>query len=523
MNRRMVGQKGFPSVSPCLTFLKALLENFSISESAFASVAILILAISACAPGPDYVRPEVPVPTAYREGAPWKEARPADELPKGPWWRIFGDSRLTGLLSKISTENLDLAAAASRIEQARAAAGIAGAGTRPSITFDPSAQRARLADDFSTGGKGETTTTLRAPVDMSYELDFFGRVKNSVKAAESNLAASKADYQNLLLSLQADAARDYFSLRALDAQIQFLDRTYNLRQRSLELINTQYKYGRVSRLDLARAKAELASARADRAALTQQRSAREHALAVLLGENPSSFSLKPDPLDLDEHVPALSPGLPSSLLERRPDIAAAERRLMAANARIKAANAVFFPSIRLTGNAGYASQELGSLFNWGNRTWALGPFLSLPLFDGGKNKAGLELARAQWDEAVALYRKQVLLAFSEVEDSLSDLESLSIQFDALRQTFASARKASDLTDKLYRAGDVSYLEVVISERTVLAAQVQAVRVLGQRLQASATLIKALGGGWKDETAAGPRGPDSQPAGSDNPPKFPRTE
>jgi multidrug efflux system outer membrane protein len=443
------------------------------------------------------------VPAIYREGAPWKEAQPSDDLPKGPWWKIFGDGELDSLEDRIRSTNQDLKAAAARIAQARARVRSVDSDRLPSVYLNPSAERRRTADDLSSSGAGQVTTILRAPLDMSYELDLFGRVKQSVEAARSDLEATQADYENLLLSLQAEVAVNYFALRTLDAEVQLLDRTMKLRLKNFELVQTLYENGQVSRLDLARAQAELASASADMAALSRLRAAREHSLAVLAGESPSVFSLPPRALELTRPIPSVSPGLPSSLLERRPDIAAAERRLMAANARIGVAKAVFFPSISLTGNAGFASDEIGTLFQWENRTWAIGPFLSLPLFDGGKNQAGLELARARWEEAVARYRQQVLVAFSEVEDALSDLHFLSTQLDALKQAVTSARLAAELTGKRYRAGRVSYLEVVISERTVLAAEVLAVRALGQRLQTSVTLIKALGGGWEEEKETGP--------------------
>jgi len=461
------------------------------------------LAVTGCASGPAYVRPEVEISPAYREGAPWKEASPADDLPKGPWWEIFGDGELNSLEERARAANQDLKAAAARIEQARANVRGVDAGRLPSISLNPSAERRRTADDLSPSGRAQVTTTLRAPLDMSYELDLFGRVKRSVEAARSELEASQADYENLLLSLQAEVADTYIALRTLDSEVQLLERTLKLRGKNYELVKTLYENGQVSRLDLARAQSELASASADMAAASRLRAAREHSLAVLVGENPSVFSLLPRALELTGTIPSVSPGLPSSLLERRPDIAAAERRLMAANSRIGVAEAVFFPSISLTGSAGFASDEIGTLFQWENRTWALGPFLSLPLFDGGRNQAGLNLARARWEEAVAKYRQQILVAFSEVEDALSDLRFLSTQFDALKQAVASARQAADLTDKRYRAGRVSYLEVVVSERTALAAEVLAVRALGQRLQTSVILVKALGGGWEQDKDTGP--------------------
>jgi len=270
-----------------------------------------------------------------------------------------------------------------------------------------------------------------------------------------------------------------------------------LRRQNLRLVDSLFRNGQVSRLDVARAETELATAEADAAGLRRRRAGFEHALAVLVGEAAANFSLPPAPLDLEP--PAVAPSLPSFLLERRPDIAAAERQMMAANARIGVARAAFFPVVSLTGSAGWASDELSSLFNWGNRAWALGPFISLPVFDAGRNRAGLEGARAAWEESVANYRQQVLVAFSEVEDALSDLHHLTVQAAALQQAAASARDAAELSGKRYRAGLVSYLEVVISERSALFAEQLATQIQGQRLQASVSLIKALGGGWESRS------------------------
>ncbi|UCF30861.1 MAG: efflux transporter outer membrane subunit [bacterium] len=471
-------------------------------RSRLALFAVLVLALAGCTVGQEYRRPELSVPKTYREGAPWKEAEPSDTLPKGRWWSMFSDAGLDDLQDRARKANQDLQAALARIEQARSALQAVGSGIYPRLDLNPSAERKRTAEDLSSTGSGLTSTTLRTPLDLSYEVDLWGRVRRSVEAARTEFEASQADFENILLALQADVARSYFSLRTLDAEIDLLGRTVDLRRKNLELVQSLFRNGQVSRLDLARAETELANTTADLAALRRLRASTEHALAVLAGEPASGFRVPAMPLDLDAQPPAVYPGIPSSLLERRPDIAAAERRLMAANARIGVAEAAFFPSIRLTGSAGYASDELSSLFSWDNRTWSLGPFLSLPVFDGGRNRSGLNLARARWEEAVARYRKQVLVAFAEVEDALSDLRNLDVQSQAQRQAMTSARQASELSGKRYRAGLVSYLEVVVSERTALASELLAVRVLGLRLQASVTLIKALGGGWEDASGAG---------------------
>jgi multidrug efflux system outer membrane protein len=457
----------------------------------------LAISLTACTLGPDYRRPEVTVTPAWREDAPWKEAAPADAISREAWWQIYGDPTLNDLQERARTANQDLKAAVARVDQARAAARISKADLLPRVDLDPALSRGRTPDALAPLEHGFTSTVLNVPFDLSYEVDLWGRVRRSVEAATAEYQATAADFENIRLTLHADVARNYFALRALDAEIDLLQRTVELRRQNLRLVDSLFRNGQVSRLDLSRAETELATAEADMAGLRRRRAGFEHALAVLVGEAVANFSLPPAPLDLEP--PGIAPDLPSHLLERRPDIAAAERLMMAANARIGVAKTAFFPVISLTGSAGWASDELSTLFNWGNRAWALGPFISLPVFDAGRNRAGLEGARAVWEESVANYRQQVLVAFSEVEDALSDLQHLADQSAALQQAVASARDAEELSGKRYRAGLVSYLEVVISERSALLAEQLATQVQGQRLQASVSLIKALGGGWDERT------------------------
>jgi multidrug efflux system outer membrane protein len=438
----------------------------------------------------------VQVPPAYREEAPWKEATPADALDKGPWWRIYGDPVLGELQERALAENQDLKAAIARVDQARALARISESGLYPRIDLDPSVQRGRSSADLN-GGKANTRTTLRVPLDLGYEIDLWGRVRRSVEASTAQYEASQAEMQNVLLTLQTDVTRNYFNLRSLDAQLDLLRRTIELRSRNLQLVTSLFNNGQVGRLDVATAETELANAQAETAALKRQRTTTEHALAVLVGEPAANFTLPLPPPNLEVRPPGIAAGLPSALLERRPDIAAAERQMIAANARIGIAKAAFFPAVSLTGSAGYASNELSRLFEWDNRTWSLGPFVTLPVFDAGSNRAKLTQAEAAWQESVASYRQQVLIAFREVEDSLADIRILAEQAEAQQRALTAARKAAELSGKRYRAGLVSYLEVVVSERTALAIELLANQVLEQRFQASVSLIKALGGGWHD--------------------------
>ncbi|WP_305042250.1 efflux transporter outer membrane subunit [Geoalkalibacter sp.] len=461
-----------------------------------ALIGLTALLLGACTLGPAYQRPEVMTPPVYREDAPWKQATPADALPKDAWWRLYGDPTLDDLQERARIANQDVRAALARLERARAAARISEADLLPRLDLDPSVQRGRTPEDLAPGRGAFTATALHVPFDLSYEIDLWGRVRRSVEAAGAEYQASAADLHNLLLIVHAEVARSYFGLRTLDAEIALLERTLELRAQNLRLVESLFKNGQVGRLDVARAETELASARSEEAGLRRLRAQFEHALAVLAGEPPAGLVLAAAPLDLEP--PAIAPGLPSALLERRPDVAAAERRMAAANARIGVAQTAFFPAVRLTGSAGWGSSELSSLFSWDNRAWGLGPALSLPIFDAGRNRAGLEQAQALHEEAVALYRQSLLIAFREVEDALSDLRHLAEQYDAESTATRSAREAAELSGKRYRAGLVSYLEVVDAERTALASERAATRILGQRLQAGVSLIKALGGGWSDE-------------------------
>lgn len=454
---------------------------------------LLALALTGCTLGPNYVKPDAPAPLSFKEGAPWSEANPQDQLAKGAWWKLYRDPALNELQDRAAAANQQLKAAVARLDQARALAGLSRAEQTPRLDLDPRAQRGRFTAEQSGLKTGRTANSFSLPLDLSYEVDLWGRVRRSVEAATATAEASAADLETVRLSLHAEVARSYFALRALDAEIALLQRTIELRQEALFLVQTRFANGVVSELDVARAETELASTEAEKIGLSQRRGELEHALALLLGEAPANFTLAATPLDL----PPLSvaPGLPSQLLERRPDVAAAERQMAAANARIGIAKTAFFPAIRLTGSAGYQSGEIASLFDWSSRAWALGPAISLPIFDGGRNSANLERAEAAHEEAVANYRQQLLVAFGEVEDGLLGLRALSEQAEVQQRAVQAAQKAAELSDKRYRAGRVSYLEVVDAQRTALQSERAAVQILGQRLQTSVLLIKALGGGW----------------------------
>jgi len=456
-------------------------------------MAFSALLLTACTVGPAYHPPEPAMPAAWQESGPWRPAEPRDEVPRGAWWMVFGDPDLNRLEEQAMADNPGLRIASARVAQARAALGASRAEWLPRLDLAPSASRSRITFEQFGISEGITFNDFNFPLDLNYELDLWGRVRNSVKAAGAEAQASLADYRSGRLSLQAEVARTWFSLRAADSESILLQRAIDLRRENLKLVRSRYEAGETGKLDLTRAETELASAEAETKAVARGRASLVHALAVLTGQPASNFALPESPLELA--APAIAPGLPASLLERRPDVAAAERRMAAANARIGVAKAAFFPEVRLFGSAGFNSGEASDLFSWDSRTWALGPSISLPVFDGGRNRAGLRRAEAVWNETAADYRRTVLAAIGEVEDGLSGLRYLGGQAESLEKAVEAAEEAAGLSRKRYRAGLVSYLEVVDAERSMLLFQRQAARILGQRLETSAFLIKALGGGW----------------------------
>ncbi len=454
-----------------------------------------------CALGPDYQRPELDPPAAYRhapqsgkESLPLEAAIPADHLPKGEWWKLYGDPLLDDLQARTALGNQELRGALARLEQARAAARIIDADLLPRLDLQASAQRGRTPEDFSPLGGATTATTINLPLNLAYELDLWGRLRRQSEAAGADFAASTAELENFKLLLHGEVARAYFALRVLDQELELLNQTVGLRADNLRLVKSRFVNGLADRLDLSRAETESAGAEAETIALRQQRAEIEHALALLLGESSSRLTL--DTHAFAPEIPTLAPGLPATLLQRRPDVAAAERRLMAASARIGMAEATFFPAIRLTGAAGYGSTELGNLLSRGNTLWNLAGQLSQPLFDGGRNRARLEQSQAAYEENLAAYRQTILKAFKEVDDALVALKLLAEKQAAQQRALAAARQSVELSHHRYRAGLVSYLEVIESERSALTLERATLLTTGQQLQAHLALVKALGGGWQ---------------------------
>ncbi|WP_407642451.1 efflux transporter outer membrane subunit [Caballeronia arvi] len=474
------------------------------------SLMAALMLVAGCSLAPTYEKPDVNAPSAYKEtpalqaseAGRWKTAQPSEEMLRGEWWTIFGDATLNDLEKQAQDANQNLKAAAARVKEARGINQSARAGLFPTLDagFGPTREKFSPASQFlPPDGNVPAQTLWRAQASVSYEVDLFGRVSNTVQAANADTQQSEALFRSVQLALQADVAQNYFNLRELDAEADVYTRTVQLREEALKLVQKRFNEGDISELDLARAKSELATARSEAMTVQRLRAASEHSLAVLLGKAPAEFAMAADPLrPVTIRVP---PGLPSALLERRPDVAAAERAMAAANARIGVAKAAFFPSLTLTGSGGFESATLGDLFKWSSRTFLLGPFagtaLNIPIFDGGRRKGNLANARAIYEEDVASYRQQVLVAFREVEDNLSDLRILEDQTATQDDAVKASVRAAQLSRTQYTEGAVNYLDVIDAERTVLQTQRSSVQLRGAQAISTVNLIRALGGGWGD--------------------------
>jgi multidrug efflux system outer membrane protein len=458
--------------------------------------------LAGCTVGPDYQRPApaAPLPPDWH----WQAAQPSDELSKGPWWHLFRDDQLNRLEDAATAQNQDLKAAVARVDEARARARLQGASFFPTANFAPSYTRTQLPKDnpqYATipipniDQRNLPYNSFSVPLNLSYEVDLWGRVRRSFEAAKAEAQASLADYQNVLLVLQSDVAVEYFTLREYDAEIQILNDTATARAESVRINKVRVQAGRATNVDVAQAQTDLTNAQASLADVAQRRAETQDALAVLCGVNPSDQILAPHALAVEEAPPVVPVGLPASLLERRPDIAESERTMQAQNASIGVAYAAFFPRVTLTGSGGYLSARATDLFTWPNTVWSYGPQVSLPIFDGGQNLSNLQAARANYNEAVARYRSTVLGSVRDVEDALADLRFLTQENDALRQSVQSSRQATDLEKKRFLVGQTNYTDVIVSDETRLATERNRAQVRGQQFYATVRLIKALGGGW----------------------------
>jgi NodT family efflux transporter outer membrane factor (OMF) lipoprotein len=444
--------------------------------------------------GPDYVRPTAPTTPSYKDAGSWKPAEPRDHASRGKWWEIFGDPQLNVLEEQVDVSNQNVLAAEAQYRQAQAIVQQARAGLFPTVGGTASMSRSQspnLANRpvNSTAPVNNYTLSL----DATWEVDLWGRVRRQLEGSEATAQATAADLESVRLASQTQLAQSYFLLRVADAQKRLLDDTAAAFERSLQLTQNRYAAGVAAKVDVVQAETQLRSTQAQAIEVGVQRAALENAIAVLIGQPPATFSLPPAPLTaVSPHIPI---GLPSELLERRPDIAAAERQVAAANAQIGVAQAAFYPSLTLTGSGGFRSSDLGDLLSRPSRFWAVGPALAQVLFDGGLRRAVSDQAKAAYDAQVAAYRQTVLTGFQEVEDNVAALRILEQEALVQDQAVGLARQSVELTTNQYKAGIVSYLNVVAVQTVALNNERTAIGILGQRLTASVLLVKALGGGW----------------------------
>lgn len=483
--------------------------------------------ISACTVGPDYARPDIETPAVYKENEGWKRAEPADLLDPGPWWRVYHDDALDALQRELAVNNLNIRIAESQFRQAQAVLAASRANLFPTLGASADVNRSQIPDPLTglnrqpvqlpaqrVGPFGilqvrppaiqpptiefDPRTQHNLSLNSSWEIDLWGRVRRQVEANQANLDASAADLQAMRLSMQAQLARLYFTLRTNDTLQDKLHQGVAAYEQSLKLTENRYQAGVTSRADVLQAKTQLKSAQAQALDLQIQRAQLEHAIAVLLGKAPAQYRFPVAPLT-DPVIPVIPPGLPSTLLERRRDIAAAERRVAAANAQIGIAQAAYYPNLTLSASGGYQSSSLGDLISLPNRFWSIGPRMALGIFDGGLRKSQVEQATAILDATADNYRLTVLSAFQEVEDQLIALRVLEAEAATQRETEDLARQSLAVVTNQYKAGLLSYLNVVAAQTVLLDSERTSIALMNQRLDASIALIRAVGGSWSPAT------------------------
>lgn len=461
------------------------------------SLMLCVLTFVGCSEAPVYKKPEIPVSASYKgDTAVWQPAHPADNLPRGDWWKVYQDSTLDNMIARLDAANADLAVAMAHFDQATAYSAQAHAGYFPTLS----------AGAFSTRNQQSQNRALRSSTQptvygdnslglmSSYEVDLWGRVRNEVQAGEAGAQAAAADLESIHLSLRAELVNDYLALRMLDAQSKLMSGEIEAYTKALVLTQNRFQGGIDSALDVSRAKVQLDTAKAKISDIAASRALYEHAIATLVGESASAFSIVPAVVDI--RLPAIPIGVPATLLQRRPDISAAERRLAAANARIGVAKAAYFPSVNLAAAAGYESTYQSEWLSAPNLFWSIGPSALLSIFDAGRREAVVAQAEAGYKAAGGQYRSTVLHAFQEVEDNLSLLKELSEESVALNDAIADTQHALDIAMNRYREGIASYLEVVTAQAVAQQVQLDELNLRRRKLQASVNLIRTLGGGWE---------------------------
>ena len=479
--------------------MKVRLKKFGdeIREKIFyLAIPAALLLISACSVGPDYVRPALETPAAYKENEAAKDSQSVDDVVSRSWWEIFADPELNALEQQVEISNQNVAEAEAQFRQARALVQAARAAYFPTVTMGVGITRSApsATAGSSTARNNQTFTEHSLPVDVSWELDVWGRIRRTVESSQATAQASAADLEAATLSARAELAQDYFQLRSLDAQKQLLDNTAVAFDKSLQLTNNRYRNGIASRGDVLQAETQLKTTQAQAIDIGVQRAQLEHAIALLIGKAPADLTIPAAPMAIQP--PAIPVGVPSELLKRRPDVAAAERTVASANAQIGVAEAAYYPTLSIDSQGGFESSSASKWLTAMGRFWSAGFNLSQTLFDGGARKAQVEQARAVYDTDVATYRQTVLAGFQEVEDNVAAQRILGTEAQAQDEAVQAAQQSLAVTMNQYQSGIVSYLNVVVAQTTALANERTAVDILGRRLTASVLLIKALGGGWK---------------------------
>lgn len=474
--------------------------KLSLPESAVhILLAISVMQLTGCVVGPKYHQPAVEAPPAYREVGDWKPAQPNDQNLGGDWWRIFQDPQLDALEQQVNVSNQNLKAASAQFQQARAALRYYRADYYPTVTAGPSATRTLVSANSPTSTilRGTTYNDFVLPFDISYQADVWGRVRKTVESYREQAQASAADLATVNLSMHADLALDYFQARSLDAEEQLLNSTVKEYEQALELNESRFHGGIASEVEVEQAKTQLQTTQAAAIDVGVARAQYEHAVAILVGKPPAEFSLAPLPLIAPPpHIPI---GLPSELLERRPDIAASERRVASANAQIGVAKSAYYPTINLGASGGFESSAITTLINGPSGLWSIGLSALGTVFDGGRRRALTDQARAAYDYQVASYRENVLTGFQQVEDNLAAVRILEHEAQVQDEAVRAAQRSLDLSVIRYKGGVTSYLEVITAQSAALSDEVTAVNILGRRMANTVLLIQALGGGWDRST------------------------
>ncbi|TMQ32352.1 MAG: efflux transporter outer membrane subunit [Planctomycetota bacterium] len=458
-------------------------------------VAALML-VAGCAVGPDYVKPVPIAPNAYKEMVGWKVAQPKDDVLRGPWWEIYGDPQLNALEEQVNVSNQTIALAETQFRQARALVQQARAAYFPTVTIGAGVTRSQRSATFGANplqSVGAAFNDFTLPLDVTWQADVWGRIRRTVESNQASAQASAGDLENARLSVHAELAQDYFQLRTLDAQKQILNETVVALTKSLELTKNRYASGVASKADVLQAETLLKTTQAQGIDIGVQRAQLEHAIAVLIGRPPALVTIPGAPIMAVP--PPLPIGVPSELLERRPDIAAAERRIAAANAQIGVAEAAYYPTVTLTASAGLESSSLSQWLTWPSRFWSVGPAVSQIVYDGGLRRAQTQQALAAYDVSIATYRQTVLTAFQGVEDNLAALRILEEEAKVQDEAVKASQQSLAVIMNQYKAGIVNYLNVITAQTTALTNQVTAIQILGRRMIANALLVQALGGGW----------------------------